>query len=621
MGSTAALFDTATGAFSVVPTVTDDHSATGTASKAISVIDSRPNIVVIMTDDQDDMGSMSVMPKTRSLIGNQGLTFTNSFNDFPLCCPSRASFLTGQAAHNTGVLSNSSAENGGYAAFQPTEGNSLPVWLQQAGYRTVHMGKYLNGFGPSNPIPPGWTNWQGIADGQGAYYYYNYAINRNGVLQFYGESASEYKTDVQAQDAENFIASQQGSAQPFFLWLNPLAPHMSMDPANPTSLIQLPPVPAPRHLGVYDNLPLPNRPNFNEADVSDKPEFVKLFPFLDSAGITNVTTHFHRRRESLLSVDDLVERVVNALQAAGKLSNTYIIFTSDNGDFEGQHRRPGYKMLVYEESIRVPLLIRGPGIPAGETRSQLVNNLDLVATMEELTGITPGRAPDGRSLVPLFQNASSPWRTSLLVQGVDKVQGLAPLYGRYQAIRTNRFVYAEHNGAYFGFEREFYDLAADPYQLTSKPADPAYASIVSDLQSRLNTLRTCAGANCWMTTPEPPPPCIANATTLCLNNSRFSVGTQWLTPGGGSGAGQVILLTGDTGAFWFFSSNNVEMVIKVLNGCGVNSRYWTFAGGLTNVNVILTVTDTQTGAVKTYTNLQGTPFQPIQDTGGFTTCP
>lgn len=472
------------------------------AGKAISVIDTRPNIVVIMTDDQDDMGSMASMPKTLNLIGNEGLTFTNSFVDFPLCCPSRASFLTGQAAHNTGVLSNTLVENGGYATFQPTEGNSLPVWLQQAGYHTAHMGKYLNGFDHSNSIPPGWTDWYGIADGQGSYSYYSYSINRNGVLQSYGSSASDYKTDVQAQDAEAFIASQQASGQPFFLWLNPLAPHRSMDPADPTSLT----VPAPRHVGIYNSLPLPSRPNFNEADVSDKPAVVQLFPLLDSAGIASVTNNYRRRRESLLSVDDLVERVVNALDAAGELSNTYIVFTSDNGEFEGQHRRPGSKMLVYEESIRVPLLIRGPGVPAGQTRAQLVNDLDLVATIEELSGITPGRSPDGRSLVPLFQDASTPWRTSLLVQGMDKVNGNAHLYGRYQAVRTNRYVYAEHNGTDFGFEREFYDLVADPYQLVSKPSDPAYSSIVTDLEGRLGALRTCVGATCWMTTPEPPPP-------------------------------------------------------------------------------------------------------------------
>lgn len=484
---------------------TERQSAAGNAPKGISVTDTRPNFVVIMTDDQDDMGSLGHMPKTQSLLGGQGLTFTNSFTDFPLCCPSRASFLTGQAAHNTGVLSNTPVEDGGYAFFQPTENNSLPVWLQQAGYHTVHMGKYLNGFGPSYPIPPGWTTWQGIADGQGSSYYYNYTINRNGVLQLYGSSPADYKTDVQAHDAEAFIASQQTAVQPFFVWLNPFAPHMALDPADPTSLTLLPPIPAPRHVGLYDNFPLPSRPNFNESDVSDKPAVVKLFPLLDSAGIADAINQYRRRRESLLSVDDMVERVINALQAAGKLSNTYIIFTSDNGNFEGQHRRRSNKMLVYEESIRVPLLIRGPGIPAGQTRTQLVNNLDLVATIETLAGITPGRIPDGRTLVPLFLNAAAPWRSSVLVQGMNKVIGIAHLYGRYQAVRTNRYVYAEHNGD-FGFEREFYDLATDPYQLVSKPNDPAYASIVGDLQGRLGTLRTCVGASCWMTTPEPPPP-------------------------------------------------------------------------------------------------------------------
>ncbi len=483
---------------------------------ALYTVENPPNIVVIMTDDQDDMGSLSSMPKTRSLIGNQGLTFANSFVDFSLCCPSRVSFLTGQASHNTGVLANGGTD-GGYAKFQPTQGNSLPVWLQQAGYTTAHMGKYPNGFTSSYPIPPGWTLWNGIADDQGGYTYYNYSINNNGVLEPHGTTATDYKTDVQAQKAAGFIAGQQNSAQPFFLWLAPFTPHAS-SPEYPVGT-STPPIPAPRHVGAFNSLVLPQPLNFNEADVSDKPGFVKLFPLLDSAGIANVTDSFRRRRESLLAVDDMVEKVVNSLQATGKLNNTVIVFTSDNGYFEGQHRRPGDKMLAYEESIRVPLLIRGPGISIGQTRTQLVNNLDLVATIEELADLMPGRVPDGKSLTPLFQNPSASWRTSLLVQGMDKIVNDTHLYGRFQAVRTNNYIYIEHNGTDFGFEKEFYDLSKDPYELVSKPDDPAYASIVADLQGKLSTLRTCAGSTCWMTSAEPTPPtssCPPGTTSIIL---------------------------------------------------------------------------------------------------------
>ena len=470
-----------------------------------------PNIVVIMTDDQDDTGSMAVMPKTLNLIGNGGLIFKNSFVDFSLCCPSRASFLTGQAAHNTGVLSNGGSD-GGYAKFKPTQNNSLPVWLQQAGYTTAHMGKYLNGFSTAEGIPPGWSVWNGIADDAGGYQYYNYTINENGILHTYGSSPADYKTDVQAQKASDFIMSKKNSGQPFFLWLAPLAPHLAQPEGTvPGGGNAIPPVPAPRHAGLFNSMPLPQPPNFNETDISDKPGFMSLYPLLDASATAFTTDTFRKQRETLLAVDDMVEKVFTALQNAGKLDNTIIVFTSDNGFLIGQHRVPLTKYLVYEESIRVPLIIRGPGIPKGQFRNQLVNNLDLVATIEDLARVVPGRIPDGHSLVPLFQDASAPWRTSLLVQGMDKVDvgSLAQkqtTFGRYQAARTNNYMYAEHNGSYYGFEKEFYDLVADPYELTSRPNDPAYASVVADLQGKLNTLRNCAGTPCWMTSAEPTQP-------------------------------------------------------------------------------------------------------------------
>ncbi len=153
----------------------------------------------------------------------------------------------------------------------------------------------------------------------------------------------------------------------------------------------------------------------------------------------------------------------------------------------------------------------------------------------------------------------------------------------------------------------FATCAFDPQEGVSAPVGHAGALLVPPIVSE--SFDASAG------------PCAADATTLCLNNSRYKAQAQWFTHDGRSGAGQVISLTEDTGAFWFFSSGNVEVVIKILNGCGVNSRYWAFAGGLTNVDVTLTVTDTQTGAVKTYTNAQGTPFPPIQDTSAFEICP
>lgn len=469
------------------------------SSKPLNV--AKPNIIVIMTDDAT-AADMDVMLKTRELIGKKGITFTNSFVDFPICCPSRASFLTGQAAHNHQVLGNAVLRHGGYQTFKATQDNSLPIWLQKGGYFTAHMGKYLNGFSAADGIPPGWNLWNGIADDEGSYSYYNYTINNNGVPHRYGKTPIDYKTDVQTQKAAEFIAAQKNATQPFFLWLAPQAPHTKTPESQNESGV---PDPAPRHIDALSSIALPMLPSFNEADMSDKPEFMKLLPPLTSAQIEEITHLFKRRRESLLAVDDMVERVVKSLEAAGKLENTYIFYTSDNGWMTGEHRRPGAKYVAYEESVRVPLLIRGPGIPADETRNQLVNNLDMVATIEELTQISPERLPDGHTLTPLFKQADAPWRSVILFQGMDQnsFPNVATVFGRYQAVRTQQYKYIEHLSEKGLFEQEFYDLAKDPYELESRPKDPSYSAVVEALQKTLATLKNCAGESCWITKPHP----------------------------------------------------------------------------------------------------------------------
>lgn len=471
--------------------------------KAIYEGDRPPNIVVIMTDDQDDTGSLSTMPKVKSLLADQGVTFKKSFTDFSLCCPSRASFLTGQAAHNHGVLENS-GPTGGYEKFLPTEGNTLPVWLQQAGYITGFVGRYLNGYGkgnvPTTHVPPGWNTWKGLT-GQEAFGYYEYILNENGALKTYGSGEADYQTDVLAQKAEDFVNSQQGSAQSFFLWVTPLAPHTAAWPS-----VLLWPQPASRHEGSFSNLALPQPLNFNEADVSDKPLFMKSLPVMDATQSAVVAESFRKRREALLAVDDLVEKVVNVLSAAGKLDNTVIVFTSDNGFFHGEHRVLVGKKLVYDESTRVPLIIRGPGISANQIRNQLVNNLDVAATVIDFAQATPGRTSDGHTLKELLKNDSTAWRTALLIQGNDKIgKKNDSQFGPFQAVRTSKYMYAQHTvyGLLTYFQKEFYKLDADPYQLTSQHANTSYNTIMNSLQSTLNTLKTCSGQSCWVTTNFP----------------------------------------------------------------------------------------------------------------------
>ena len=487
----------------------------------------KPNIIVIMTDDQDDGPTMNKMEKVHRLIAKQGVTFENSFVDNSLCCPSRATFLTGQFSHNNGVfmiapstdLDADDTYTGGYSTLHPTADNTLPVWLQDASYTTAMIGKYINGYGlhvPGETIPPGWDKWFARVDGievngvilHDGIKYFNYTVNDDGVMRTYGNSENDYITDVMTKEALEFINNQANSSKPFFIAFHPVTPHTEVDSRFGTIWIDFP-KPAPRHEKAFSTEPLPQPPSFNEPWTNDKPTFMRdaTNPLLTADDIDDLKALYRARLESLLSVDEAVEDIVNAVEAIGKLDNTVIVYTSDNGFFHGEHRRLHGKRLIYEESIRVPLIIRGPGIPQDATRSQMVNNVDLPATIVDLAQAIPGRTLDGRSLVSVLQKASQPWRTALLLQAGNKLSFLpfndSTLYGIYRAVRTSNYVYAEHKLPYFGgFEYEFYDLRIDPYQLRSRHNDFQYDGIIKDLQEKLNLLRTCQGNNCFMTTPE-----------------------------------------------------------------------------------------------------------------------
>jgi arylsulfatase A-like enzyme len=267
---------------------------------------------------------------------------------------SRATFLTGQHAHNHKVLNNV-GPTGGYRRLDHT--NTLATWLQAAGYYTAHIGKYLNGYGvqvPRTTIPPGWTEWYGTPDPD-AYAFYNYSINENGTLVFYGEGEENYQTDVYARKATDFIQRMAAQTTPFFLSIAPLPPHEDPNEAKFTTVTPGP-EPAPRHKGLFQNESLPRPPSFNEADVSDKPAMIRALPRLSSTKINSLTTAYRRRLESLLAVDELLKAVMDTLAATNQLDKTVVIFTSDNGYLQGEHRlaSPNAKVFLYEESIRVP---------------------------------------------------------------------------------------------------------------------------------------------------------------------------------------------------------------------------------------------------------------------------
>jgi arylsulfatase A-like enzyme len=445
-------------------------------SKSSSAV--RPNVLVLMTDDQT-VESMRVMPNVKTLIADQGVTFDNSFVSYSLCCPSRSTFLTGQYAHNHGVWGNT-APNGGYNKLDST--NTLPVWLQRAGYQTIHLGKYLNQYGTRNPreIPPGWGQWYGTPD-PSTYRYLNYQINENGNLVQFPNTPANYKTDVESRLAVDLISRQAADPRPFFMWVAFLAPHSGnpRDADDPSGIAT--PSPAARHKNRFANEPLPTPPSLNEADMSDKPAAMRNRPLLTPARLAAIRESYQQRLESLLAVDEAVAQIVNELTRIGKLDNTYIIFTSDNGFFHGEHRLAAGKVLLYEPSIRVPLLIRGPGIPAGRHRSQFVANIDLAPTIVQATGAQPGRVMDGRSLIPFAKD-------KLLQSGRDILLETPT----YAGVRSPNWLYAEHVTG----EKELYNLARDRYELNSLQTNPDYDRMEANLAMRLARLRQCKGAVC-----------------------------------------------------------------------------------------------------------------------------
>ena len=463
----------------------------------------RPNIVLIMDDDQS-VNLQQFLTKTNAAIAAKGVTFDNSFVNYSLCCPSRSTMLTGQYAHNHGVRGNQ-LPSGGYSKLAPTLGNTLPVWLQRAGYYTAHIGKFLNGYGATSPDsqePPGWNEWYGSLDNPdgftgGTYTAYGYTLNENGKIVHYGTTPDAvdpgtYQTDVYSQKAADFIRRRAPSNKPFYLSVAPRDPHAEAASCNCAGDN---PRAAPRYEGHFAGLDAPRNPNFNEADVSDKPSNIKNLPLLNQAGINGVDARYRARAEAVLGVDDLVQNVVSTLKQQGELKNTVLMFTSDNGFFHGEHRVPQGKVRLYEPSIRVPLLIRGPGVPKGVHRRQPVGNVDLTETILDFANAKAGRKEDGMSLMPIMRDKRYwPGRAldleTYFTPDTTEDPEDPPL--NYQGVRTDRYLYANYGTG----EQELYDLRNDPFELQNAVNNPAYARVKSSLQQLLGGLANCAGKRC-----------------------------------------------------------------------------------------------------------------------------
>jgi N-acetylglucosamine-6-sulfatase len=453
------------------------------AGRPAGRVAARPNILVIMTDDQT-VESVRVMANVNRMLAAQGTTFLNSFVSYPLCCPSRATFLSGEYSHNHGVVGNNYVN--GLSRFDQT--NTLATWLRSAGYRTALVGKYLNGYGTrtARGIPPGWSEWYaGVRLA-----YFNHTMQRNGTVVKYGTRTQDYQTDVYTRTALDFIHRHGRQVKPWFLWVSYWAPHLGAPREDGDPQGMRTPAPAPRHKGLFAREPVPTPPSFNEADVSDKPTEIRAKRRFTPQEIEGIKEDYRQRLESLLAVDEGVKSLIDALKARGVLKRTLIIFTSDNGYLLGEHRVPEGKELPYEPSIRVPLIVRGPGIAHGRRLEQPVANVDLAPTIVEAARAKTRRLFDGRSLLPVFADPGLEWGRDILI---ERGPGAGYLGARqYTGIHTPRYVYIEYRNG----ERELYDLARDPDQLRSLHTDPAYSAVQAELARRLAALRDCAGASC-----------------------------------------------------------------------------------------------------------------------------
>lgn len=432
----------------------------------------KPNIVFIVADDMryDDL---EYMPKTRGLLGSKGMRFEKAFVSLATCCPSRATIMRGQYAHNHRVWDNDQAlPLGGWRGYKNNghERDNVATRLRAAGYRTGLFGKYLNGY-PATSVPQGWVDWFAMERGG----YYDYDVNDNGTRTHYGSKSSDYSTDVLREQTKEFIDASVSSGKPFFAYVAPKAPHSSHGLA----------IPAPRDRHEYDGERVPRPPSFNERDVSDKPRYISTKRELSASEIAQIRRRHENRVESLQAVDDLVLQVVNKLDTTKVLNNTYVVFTSDNGWHHGEHRIPWGKRKPYEESIHVPLLVRGPKVAAGSTTEKLVLNTDFLPTFTDLAGIRTPPYVDGRSLRPVLTRNATSWRTAILVEVRYPSKGMS-FYGIRTSAGSKLLVYG-------GSFRELYALRSDPYELTN---GYDYARPPTHLARRLVELKACARDSC-----------------------------------------------------------------------------------------------------------------------------
>lgn len=456
-----------------------------------------PNIVYILTDDLA-WNLVQYMPHVIAL-EHAGMTFTNFTVTDSLCCPSRASILTGNFPHDTRVFNNS-APDGGFDVFtrRHEDESTFATSLRAVGYRTALIGKYLNPYRPEERyvldgrrraapyVPPGWTDWGAVDNG--GYAEYGYTMAEGHTARHFGRQPGDYLTTVAQQRAIEFLRGSVRAGRPFLLEVATFAPHA-------------PYVPAPADAGTFPHLRAPRTPAYDRKP-SDAPPWLRAVPPLSARVMASMDDEFQRRVEAVQSVDRMIGALEQNLARLGELTNTIFVFNSDNGYHMGDYGLAAGKMTAFDTDVRVPLIVAGPGIPAGVINRQVVENIDLRPTFDQLAGVPTPASVDGHSLVPLLHGQQVSWRTYALIEhrhppndptDPDHQTAAAADPPSYNALRTAQWTYV----SYADGSHEFYDRTRDPFELHN-----VYASLPTArktaLQRRLHLLTHCHGAAaCW----------------------------------------------------------------------------------------------------------------------------
>jgi N-acetylglucosamine-6-sulfatase len=499
------------------------HDAIGSLPQRPGPVDrGRPNVVVVMADDMR-VDDLRFAPRLRRIVAHHGVSFENSFSPFPLCCPARASLLTGMYAHNHGVLSHELPY--GYGAFD--DSRTLATSMRRAGYTTGFVGKYLNRYGialakttgrPSyRHVPPGWDRWVGALENPGrgdihgsAYNYFDTPYNVNGRID--NRYAGRYQTSVVGDFSVDMARRFSRRQRPFFMYVNFVAPHHGgpAEPDDPRPWVGR--TGGPRDYvtparpgwvrGRFDDVVprgagLPRHGRDPEADLSDKPAGLARRPPIGPAARRSLREVTRQRAEAIFVMDREIARLVRVLKTTGEWRDTVFVFTSDNGYFQGEHRLRQGKVFAYEPSLRVPLLVTGPGLREGTKRYDPISTVDLAATILDLGGARPPRPGDGTSKVDTLLRGDLGWRVPVVTEAV----GTSPGGNKWPGARTSiglRTAYYSYT-RYRNGQAELYDLRRDPLQLRSVHDDPDYRSVRRLLRATRERFRNCAAEQCRAT--------------------------------------------------------------------------------------------------------------------------